>query len=325
MIYTKITGTVANAEALLLLLRTNLVNFGWTEEFYGDNIISAVNLGKKLIMKKGLIYTYFAASDNNNPTGNTASFVTNNISCLKFCCSLNLNTANNWFANNSNGVGANQASGIQFSGSRPYTLYINNDNFILVSNFATGLYSTMFVGNTTRNCFFANGSISGVDLSGTRLRNKILFHHSGNDGIPTVFKNSVYVNYLSIDNNNFKTLTTTSSYNTGFPAYMTYRATSSTLLNAGHINRASSVLYNTSMIFDLKYYELKVTGRYSPIFYLEDVGLVNFKDISSTPSERENINIGIETYDFIPFLQKESTQIYSNNETWGCGFSVRIG
>lgn len=318
-IYTKITGTILNAEDLLNVLATNLISYGWTVEFIGDNIISSVNLGKKLIVKKGSIYTYFAASDNNNPTGNTTSFITNNISCLKFCSSLTLNTSNNWYLNNAQGSGANQPSGLQLSAGATYKLYINNNNFILTVNFATGLYSTIIIGNTTRNCFIAAGSILGVQLQGARLRN-IPFLQCSTDRITTIFRNNIYINNANYENNHFK-----SSNFIYIPAYETYRGTTSSLLNSGHINRAYSSLYNISMIYDVKYFELITSTSYNPLFYIENFGLVNFGSLSSTQSENEGISIGIKTFDFIPFLNKETPQIYSNNENWGCGFAVQVG
>lgn len=315
MIYTKITGTILNAEALINLLASNLISYGWTQEFIGDNVISSVNLGKKLIMKKGSIYTYFAASDNNEPTGNDAAF--SSISCLKFCCSLTLNTTNNWFLNNDRGSYPLLTTGVQISAGAPYSLYINTDNFILSVGFSSGLYSSMMIGNVNRNSFYATGSILGKTLKSGRFENKPLF---GNSDINyTIFKDNVFVNE-SIQFNTLQTKSTGGSSSNYFAGY------SLTLFDdLGLINRSVSSLYDTSIIFNIKTYRLVNGGtNYSPVFDISDVGLVNFKEMSSTQSENIGVMNGIKKYDFIPFLNKEAPHIYTNDENYGCGFSIRI-
>lgn len=153
MSYTKITGTMINAESFINLLRTNIALVGWTEVFYGDNIISSVNLGKKVIFSKSDLYLYIAASDDNDPVTNRETFTTNQISCLKFCLSTTLNTSNNWFLNNVNGTSPNLPSGIEIKQDKPFSFYYNSNNFIIISNFATGLYSSMFVGDIAEDTF----------------------------------------------------------------------------------------------------------------------------------------------------------------------------
>lgn len=315
MTYTKISGTILNAEALINVLATNLISYGWTQEYLGDNIISSVNLGKKLIMKKGSIYTYFAASDNNDPRGNNSSF--SSISCLKFCCSLTLNTTNDWYFNNVKGSSANNSSGVQLSSGASYNLYINNDNFILSVSFSPGLYSTMIVGNVNRNSFFGIGSISGSNIKSGRLENYPIFSSLGDNQV--IFKDDLYIN-KETKSNVLWTISDGQVSGAYFPYYsLTYTGM------GGLINRGVSTLYNNSIIFGVKYYSLENGGiNYSPVFDISDVGLVNFSAMSSTQSENEGVMNGIKKYDFIPFLKKEAPQIYSNNETFGCGLSIRI-
>lgn len=312
MIYTKITGTIANAEDLLLTLSSNLVSYGWTQEFIGDNIISSVNLGKKLIMKKGAIYTYFAASDNNDPTQDNSSF--SSISCLKFCCSNVLNTTNAWYNNDARSLNRNNQTGIQFSTGASYKLYINNDNFILNINFATGLYSNMIIGNTNRNAFYATGSIIGTQITSGRLTNYPLFSELVEN--KTVFKNDIVITNTLLSS----VLKITSTGEGSNP----FTRASITLSNdVGIINRSSNSL--GTCIFNIKYYKLVDGSKYSPVFDIDDIGLVNFKEMSSTQSENEGKESGLKVFDYLPFLKKETPQTYSNTETYGCGLAIRVG
>lgn len=320
MIYTKYKGTILNAEALINLLATTLVNHGWTQEFIGDNIISSLNLGKKLIMKKGSVYTYFAASDNNNPAGNTASFVNNSISCLRFCNSLTLNTSNNWYSNNIHVALPDNTAGIQISTNSTYYLYVNDDNFILTVNFATGLYSTMICGDTTKNTWISIGSIIDTRITSGRLNNKPIFKLDGSGSTYfTLLKNkTTLVPSTALENNLFIATTSTR-------IDKSFYSLSTGTTNIGHINRATSVLYDISMLFNIRYYETVSTNSVRTLCNLEDVFVVNFSSLSSDQTENEGVNIGSKTFDFIPFLRKESPQIYSNSETLGCGFAVRVG
>lgn len=313
MTYTKITGTIANAQDLLSVLSTNLISYGWTQSFLGDNIISSVNLGKKLIMKKGNIYTYFAASDNNEPTQNNASF--SSISCLKFCCSNVLNTTNNWFINDAKSGSRLTMSGIQISSGAAYKLYINNDNFILTVMFATGLYSTMIIGNTKRSGFYGSGSVFGTNLSSGRMTNYPLFSDVIDNKV--IFKNDVVVT------NTVKfSVLNVSSTGGADNRYPNYSLTFSS--NDGLINRATSSLNDISIIFNIKTYSTTDGIRYKPVFDIDDIGLVNFANMSSTQADNESVSSGLKTFDFIPFLRKESPQTYSNAETYGCGLSIRL-
>ena len=79
-VYTKSTGTATDNVDLITKLRDFLISNGFTLELYADNIISSVNLGKRLHLSKNSVYYNFACSLNNSTVANNTTYISNSLS-----------------------------------------------------------------------------------------------------------------------------------------------------------------------------------------------------------------------------------------------------
>lgn len=319
MIYDKFTGTQTGGANLLTIIQGIVVDYGFTVEFYGDNIISAINLGKKLILKKGSIYYYLAASDNNNPVRNTTSFVNNQISSLKMCQGTTYNSTNNWYLNNLSSTSVLDIPGCEYKPNKTYTIYINNDNLILVNNFDVGLYSSMIMGNmkklgTNDNVSLLLGSNkSSTDLvsKGRLLQNPLLQPYLT---MGSVIKGSVAIPPSSLRVNNF-------SWGETIDDYLCYLTERTGYINNQYydMNRGYSTDLGITYTFDYVVYTYD-GYYYKRLMTYDELRIVNMHECNPGDQITDGGNI----YEVWPFLKKEVPHIYSNDETWGLGFAVKV-
>lgn len=322
MSYTKYTRTIVSGQDLLDFISTTAVLNGWTSEFTGDNIISSVNLGKKLILKKDSKYIYLAASDNNNPTDNNTSFITNNICCLKYCVSTSLNTANRWWDNSirQGSSTANYIDGLQYANGAVFNIYANADHMIFVSFVGVGLYTAGLIGNlkpvSHTNVFAAFGCLlTNTGLTGTRLTT-CPFLDLKNGLKQTLVNNSlVKTSSDGLVINNFV-------HNNGSAPASSYTAYTTSYLGddqrLGVMNSAINDEFLITVDVDGSYNT--GNGAYQRFFYFDDLSIVNFKNLDPNTT-KENGDID---YDVYPFYKKEIPQNYNNLESFGLGFAFKM-
>lgn len=321
MIYDKFTGTQTGGANLLTIIQGIVVSYGFTVEFYGDNIISSINLGKKLILKKGSVYYYLAASDNNNPTRTTSSFVNNQISSLKMAQGLTLNTTNNWYQNNLADQSVLQIPGCEYKPNMPYTIYINNDNLIIVNNVSVGIYSSMIIGSlkkigTNDNISICSGSNQSEAslVSNTRILQAPFLRLEFTLG--SIIKGSVAKTNASFRTNNFDF---TNSFN-----YLSYQTNRSADTQSADMNRGYSTSLGLTYTFDYVLYfqpdAFNYPSAWSRFGTCDELRIVNMHECNAG----DQINDGGNVYEVWPFLKKEVPHIYSNDETWGLGFAVKV-
>lgn len=322
MIYSKFSGTQTGGSNLLTIIQGIVVNFGWTVEFYGDNIIDSINLGKKLIIKKDNIYYYLAASDNNNPTGNNADFVNNNISCLKAAQGLTLNTTNSWFNNNLSNTSANSIPGCEYKPSTNYTLYINEDNLILINTFQVGMYSSLIIGRMKKLgqndnitiCFGSNESNNGL-VSNSRLAQRPFLELKTTLG--SIIKGPTGLAPGNLRQNNFESFTGNWNYQ-----YLSYLTSRTSVVNdqLGDMNKGFSSELGLTYTFD--YVGYYTDGfNYKRLFTYDELRIVNMNLIANAGDQLPE---GDNIYEVWPFFKKEVPQSYENNESWGLGFAVKV-
>lgn len=321
MSYTKYTRTIVSGQDLLDFISTTAVLNGWTSEFTGDNIISSVNLGKKLILKKDSKYIYLAASDNNNPTANTTSFITNNICCLKYCVSTSLNTANRWWDNSIKQDGtANYIDGLQYANGAVFNIYANADHMIFISFVGVGLYTSGLIGNlkpvSHTNVFAAFGCLlTNTDITSGRLTTRPFLDIK--NGLKQTLVNNSLVKTTSdgLAINNFV-------HNEGSAPNVAYTAyTTSALGDTSRLGVMNSAINDEFLItVDVDGSYNTGFGAYQRFFYFDDLTIVNFKNLDPNTT-KENGDI---SYDVYPFYKKEIPQKYDNLECFGLGFAFKM-
>lgn len=313
-IYNKTAGVALDENELLNFLKDFLILNGYNLELFSDNIITGLgyNLGKRLHMSKNSVFYNFAASFNNSTVSDDPGYTSRSISEIACNVSLTFNPAIDWFKNNPD----NDVSRAEIKPSCNYFFYVNNKNIIIVIKYATNKYTFLSLGGADSYSSDIVNYQSGTSVSPPslvdRLKTVPLFSRS---------RTSYFINSTYYDFNNSRSYL--NHYNTltdEFPNFTVDRTGS----DRGLVNRSDNIFNGTSLLMPFVYYARLTSpvssSRYTPIFTIKNIFAVNFKNM--TPEQR--LEIGTNKYDVFPFFQKESPQIYSNDENFGMGIAIKV-
>lgn len=312
-IYTKTSGVALDENELLTFLKDFLILNGYNLELFSDNITTDLgyNLGKRLHMSKNSVFYNFASNLNNSTSSNNSNYTSRSISEIACNTSLTFNSSIDWFKNNVN----EEISRAEIKENCNYFFYVNDKNIIIVIKYATNKYTFLSIGES--NSYSSNKIIFQTGTSTTsfltdRIKTVPLFSRSRT----SYFINSTYYNF----NNSRSSL---NHYNTLSNEHANFNV-DITNSNKGLVNRSDNIFNGTSLLMPFVYYArltFPVSSRYTPIFTIKNIFAVNFKNM--TPEQ--NLEIGTNKYDVFPFFQKESPQIYSNDENFGMGIAIKVG
>jgi hypothetical protein len=304
-VYTKSTGIATDNVDLITKLRDFLVSNGFTLELYADNIISSVNLGKRLHLSKNSVYYNFACSINNSTVSNTPTWTSAGISELAGNCSLTFNSSLDWYVNNPEP----DIAAAEIKTNSTYWFYVNDKNIIIVIKYAANKYTFLSLGEadslTVDKIVYQSSSCQRT-LSGGQLV-KIPLFKTLKTGF---FKGFVYNEESTGDGrvNHFN-----ENINGGPTFYI------NTSNDNGIVNRSDNVFNGTSILMPIKYY-IRSGSLTTPTFTFKKIFIVNFKNHTA----EQNLNLGTNSYDVFPFYQKESPQVYTNTQSWGMGLAIKI-
>lgn len=304
-VYTKVTKTFTNAADLLTKLSSDLVSAGYVQEAYVDNIISSVNLGKKLILSKNSTYYYLAASDNNAPSGNYTIAISKSISSIMGCCSKTLNSTNNWTLN---GIDLNYVNA-EFKPGSTYFLYYNDKNFIIVIKFAPNKYSTLMLGEIESDdddvkIIQAGSCESGLSSSSTMYPKKPFLS-------PLQATQYRGLRCLSVG----ETTSVEELYINHFQDQGDFSYSGSN--NNGYLYPKSFNIWNgVSALLPIDFMN-RTTIR--PVGWIDKLFVVNFANMTN----EQTMELNTRTYDVYPFYEKSQPQNYGSQVNFGCGFAIK--
>lgn len=185
---TKFEFTSTNSHDILEKIKIRTEAMGLETVYYADNIISSVNVGKRLHVKIGSNYLNIASGVQRNPTVTTGSVNTNwqnsSLQVVAATISRTFSSSNSWFGNETI-TAATNVPVVETRNNQKTWIFTNTTSIIIITNYDSIYYTTMVINFNGSKANLSSTKKNDINTSTLLLPSNTLYSNV-NSSVPTL-------------------------------------------------------------------------------------------------------------------------------------------